>query len=136
MKIGQVSSLSGLAPSAIRFYEASGLLPPASRGPNGYRIYDEDTLQRLLMIQLAQRLGFSLESLRDVLSWDSEVPQALIRERLAQRLSEIDAMQARLEAQRAEVRALSEKLEAEWAAGRCLELAPVIPSSRRRLRHA
>ena len=37
MKIGELSRLTGLATSAIRFYEASGLLPSAERGANGYR---------------------------------------------------------------------------------------------------
>jgi len=134
MKIGEVSTRTGIAPSAIRFYEASGLLPPAGRGANGYRVYDDETVQRLLMIQLAQRLGFTLEALRDVLAWDDVVPQALIRERLAGRLAEIDAMHAQLEAQRAQVLQLRDRLEAEWSAGRCLELAPVAPKPRRTVR--
>ncbi len=132
MKIGDIAARTGIAPSAIRFYEASGLLPPPGRGPNGYRVYSEDMLQRLLMIQLAQRLGFSLEALRDVLAWDESVPHALIRERLDQRLREIGAMQAQLATQRAELLALRASLEAQWAAGHCLTLAPLAAAPGRR----
>lgn len=124
MKIGELAARTGLAPSAIRFYESSGLLPPAGRGSNGYRVYDEDTLQRLLAIQLAQRLGFSLETLRGVMRHREGMPHELILQSLDQRLAEIDEMQQRLAAQRAETEALIARLQVEWEQGRCLALEP------------
>ena len=42
MKIGELSQRTGMATSAIRFYESSGLLPAAERGANGYRQYGEE----------------------------------------------------------------------------------------------
>lgn len=72
MKIGELSQRSGVSPSAIRFYEASGLMHEAPRGSNGYRSYDENALRRLLQIQLAQRLGFSLDVLRQLFVQSSE----------------------------------------------------------------
>ena len=64
MKIGELAAATGLAPSAIRFYEQSGLLPEAQRAPNGYRSYSPDAVDRLRYIQLAQALGFTLDTLR------------------------------------------------------------------------
>lgn len=123
MKIGELSQRSGVSPSAIRFYEASGLMPEAERGSNGYRSYDEKALRRLLQIQLAQRLGFSLDVLRQLFVATSEgVPHEVVMQGLAQRLTEIKAMQKSLAAQRAETEALMRRLQADWEAGRCLNL--------------
>jgi DNA-binding transcriptional MerR regulator len=138
MKIGELAGRTGLAPSAIRFYEASGLLPPATRGANGYRTYSDAALQKLRVIQVAQRLGFSLESLRAVLAWENGTPHELIVERLQSRLAEIDALQATLRSQRRETQALIVRLQEQWAQGQCLELgaadvAPAAAQPRRRV---
>lgn len=129
MKIGELASRTGISPSAIRFYEASGLLPPATRGANGYRVYEDGALQKLLVIQLAQRLGFSLESLRAVLNQAHGMPHDVIMERMHQRLEEIDAMQAALRVQRRELIALIGRLEDDWAQGECLTLEPPVAGS-------
>ena len=47
MLIGELARATGMSRQAIRFYERKGLLPEASRGPNGYRVYDDSTLARL-----------------------------------------------------------------------------------------
>ncbi|MCV2356662.1 MerR family transcriptional regulator [Paucibacter sp. B2R-40] len=123
MKIGDLAQRTGMAASAIRFYESSGLLPPAKRGANGYRLYDEETLQRLLVIQIAQRLGFSLETLRRLAGHQGrEMPHDLVMQSLQARLSEIDAMQKTLATQRRETETLMQQLQAQWQQGRCLEL--------------
>jgi len=127
MKIGDLATRSGLAASAIRFYESSGLLPPASRGPNGYRVYDEASVQRLLLIQTAQRLGFSLESLRSLIPAQGEgLPHDQILQSMQARLAEIDAMQTVLTAQRLELESLMQDLNAEWQEGRCLQIASAV----------
>lgn len=64
MTVGQLAKRTGLRPSALRFYEEQGLLPPTAHSEGGYRLYDaaaEETLQFLLR---AQRLGFSLADIR------------------------------------------------------------------------
>ena len=68
MKIGELAERSGLAASAIRYYEQQGLLPKASRSANGYRVYSETSLERLHLIQIGQNLGFALDTIRGVLS--------------------------------------------------------------------
>ncbi len=69
MKIGELAGRSGLAPSRIRFYEASGLIS-AQRQANGYRRYTEQALQTLSIISCAQHAGFSLEEIRRLLPQD------------------------------------------------------------------
>ncbi len=137
VKIGELSARSGVAPSAIRFYESSGLLPPAERGANGYRVYDDSTLQCLLAIQLAQRLGFSLETLRKLAAHSAaELPHELVMQSLRERLAEIVTMQQQLARQHEETQALMRQLEAEWREGRCLSLEPATAVHRKRPRQA
>lgn len=59
LPIGEVAARSGLATSAIRFYEAEGLIS-ATRSPSGQRRFARHTLRRLAFIGAAQRVGLSL----------------------------------------------------------------------------
>ncbi len=68
LTIGQLARRTGLRPSALRYYEAEGLLEPASRTDAGYRLYDPATADTVRLIQRAQRLGFSLAEIRALLS--------------------------------------------------------------------
>ena len=57
MRIGELAKSAGIPTSTIRFYEAKGLLPEPERKANGYRIYSEQTLQRLSLIRFSQQIG-------------------------------------------------------------------------------
>jgi MerR family redox-sensitive transcriptional activator SoxR len=63
MTIGEVARRSGLRPSAIRYYEALGLLPKPPRA-GGRRRYDDDVLKRLAMVRFAKHVGFSVEEVK------------------------------------------------------------------------
>lgn len=104
MKIGELSKMTGIAPSRIRFYEAQGLLPRPVRQENGYRAYSTDAATLLNIIDNAQRTGFTLEQIRRFLPqpqqrWDHE---GLIQS-LKTRIAEIEAMQKQLEENRKEL---------------------------------
>ncbi|MEV6237715.1 MerR family transcriptional regulator [Lentzea sp. NPDC051838] len=59
LDIAEVAEKTGLAPSALRFYEKKGLLTPSGR--NGLRrTYDPEVLERLELINCARRAGFSI----------------------------------------------------------------------------
>jgi DNA-binding transcriptional MerR regulator len=64
--IAEVAGRSGFSPPTLRYYEDIGLLPPAERGDNGYRVYDEATLERLGFITRAKQLGCSLEEIAEL----------------------------------------------------------------------
>ena len=66
LRIGQVAAQSGVPASAIRYYETQGLLPKAARR-GGQRIYDEEVLQRLTVIELAKEAGFTIAEMRQLL---------------------------------------------------------------------
>ena len=67
MQIGRVAQSTGLSVDTIRFYEKQSLIPLAQRTDAGYRVYDENTVDRLQLIGRAQSLGFSLQEIRELL---------------------------------------------------------------------
>jgi DNA-binding transcriptional MerR regulator len=67
MKIGELARQSGVAATALRYYEKAGLLPPSRRTPSGYRTYDDDVVSRLAFIRAAQSVGLSVAEIRDVI---------------------------------------------------------------------
>jgi len=59
MKVSELANRAGIAPSAVRFYEEMGVLPPAPRRPNGYREYGPEELARLRLVVALRRLGLA-----------------------------------------------------------------------------
>ena len=59
MKIAELARRTGIATSAVRFYEEMGVLPAAARRANGYREYDEADLARLRLVVALRRLGLA-----------------------------------------------------------------------------
>ncbi len=66
LRIGEVAARAGIAPSAIRYYEACGLLPRAERR-SGRRVYDESAVERLALIRLAKAAGFTVAEVKRLL---------------------------------------------------------------------
>ncbi len=59
MRISELAARSGITPSAVRWYEAAGVLPPADRAANGYRDYDARDLARVRLVVALRRLGLA-----------------------------------------------------------------------------
>lgn len=57
MTIGEVAALAEVPPATVRYYERRGLIAAAPRTRAGYRVYGEDTAERLRFIRHAQRGG-------------------------------------------------------------------------------
>lgn len=68
MLIGEVSALSELPVKTIRFYEGRGLIRPARRAENGYRLYSERDVHLLLFLKRARGLGFSIDACQELMS--------------------------------------------------------------------
>lgn len=88
MHIGGVAKKIGLTPDAIRFYERHALLPRPPRTAGGFRQYAETDLETLGFIRRAQRLGFTLNEVRELLELRQRrlQPCAPVRRRLEQKL--------------------------------------------------
>jgi DNA-binding transcriptional MerR regulator len=67
-QIKELSERINLPAKTIRYYEQIGLLPPARRGENRYRLYDENDIERVRFIKSARVLGFSLTEIAQVLA--------------------------------------------------------------------
>ena len=63
LTIGELSERTDVAPSALRFYEAEGLIH-ADRSDGNQRRYHRDVLRRVSFIRIAQRVGLSLDEIR------------------------------------------------------------------------
>lgn len=67
LSIGDVAERTGLAPSAIRYYEDMHLVFP-DRSASGHRRYARADLRRLSFVMISQGLGFSIAEIRDALA--------------------------------------------------------------------
>ena len=101
LTIGEVARRSGVAASALRFYEDRGLIA-SERAGSGHRRFGRDVLRRLAFIVFAQRLGLSLDEIGEELSKlpGDEVPtredwsrlSAAWLERIDQRMAELERL--------------------------------------------
>jgi MerR family redox-sensitive transcriptional activator SoxR len=93
LTISEVARQVGLQPSAIRYYERIGILPPAQR-ISGQRRYDTTVFYRLAVIQWARQVGFTLEEIRQLFFGFRNVTRASERwQKLSRRkLVELDVL--------------------------------------------
>jgi MerR family transcriptional regulator, redox-sensitive transcriptional activator SoxR len=92
LSIGAVAARAGLRPSALRYYESIGLLPAPKR-VNGRRCYEESILQRLAIIQMAQKAGFTMSEIDELLhGFTEDTPPAERWQAMAhKKLAELEA---------------------------------------------
>ncbi len=67
LKVSEVGRRTGLTRKALRHYEALGLVEPAVRTPSGYRLYDDEALRRIELVNRAKMLGLSLNEAKEFL---------------------------------------------------------------------
>jgi MerR family redox-sensitive transcriptional activator SoxR len=91
LSIGEVAERSGMAASRIRYYETRGLIDPPERF-SGKRRYPPWILRRLAIIDAAQRVGFSLEEIRDLLGSRDGPAHERLRRLALRKLPEIDRL--------------------------------------------
>ena len=69
ISIGELAERAGCTVQIIRHYEKIGLLPDTRRTSGNRRIYSEDQASRLIFIRHSRELGFSLDDIRQLLSF-------------------------------------------------------------------
>ncbi|MCI4643214.1 MAG: helix-turn-helix domain-containing protein [Hyphomonadaceae bacterium] len=75
MTIGRISKAAGVKVTTIRYYESIGLMGTPDRSESGQRLYGGDAVERLSFIRHARDLGFSVDSIRDLIALQT-TPQA------------------------------------------------------------
>jgi DNA-binding transcriptional MerR regulator len=143
LRVSELAERAGLAPSTVRFYERAGLLSPARRAANGYRVFDESALDELAFISRAKGIGMSLEDIAGlVAAWpagECRSLQARLRAYLAGRIGQVRAQVAELGLFERQLQAVLDRLSArDPGPERCgkgcvcesdLDLAPGEPPS-------
>lgn len=94
MFIGTAARLSGTTIKSIRHYEAIGLLPPPRR-EGKYRVYDQQTIERLTCIKGVQQLGFRLKEMQAILEGHQEQARQAIaakKQELSEQIKQLQSM--------------------------------------------
>lgn len=106
--IGEVAQQSGASRKALRLYEQAGILPPARRTQAGYRVYGSDALDFLAFVRQAQRLGFTLKEIKEVVSIKraGRAPCPHVRDLVRRKAAELDQRLADLKEVRNGLRAM------------------------------
>jgi DNA-binding transcriptional MerR regulator len=113
LRSGQVATAAGVNRETLRYYERRGLVAPAERTLGGHRLYPAETVTVLRVIKSAQRLGFTLTEVAELLDTGRHrhgPPDARLAERARTKLAEIEARIAALQQ-------VADRLRAVAAAG-------------------
>ena len=110
MNIGEAARASGVSAKMIRYYEQTGLIPPASRSASGYRHYGEADVHRLRFVRRARDLGFSVAEIAELLGlWNDRSRHSADVKRLAEaHIAELEERIARLRQMADTLRTLSD----------------------------
>jgi DNA-binding transcriptional MerR regulator len=111
MRIGELADRLGVTTKSIRFYESIGLLPDPPRTPSGYREYAEADAERLTFIKTAQRLGLSLDEIREIIAFRDrgQQPCAYVAEVLHRQVADLDHRIREMRTLRNELKGLEAK---------------------------
>lgn len=112
MTIGTLAREAGVGVETVRYYQRRGLLREPQRRRGGgaagsVRRYDPDDLRRLRFIRSAQRAGFMLDEIGELLALDATGDRARARQLAQARIAELDRRIAELEAARSHLRRLA-----------------------------
>ena len=105
LRIGAVARSAGVNIQTLRYYERRGLVVAGFRRHSGQREYDAADVARIKVIKAAQRLGFTLDEIQEMLDLSAHRRgTGELRARAAAKIEEIDARIAHLEAMRTGLR--------------------------------
>jgi MerR family mercuric resistance operon transcriptional regulator len=92
LPIGQVAKRAGVGVQTVRYYERRGVLPSPVRRYSGQRVYASSTVDTLRAVKTAQRLGFTLAEIADMLrlSASKASGSGALQTRLRDKVLEID----------------------------------------------
>lgn len=106
LRVSEVAEAAGVNKETLRYYERRGLLSSPDRSPGGHRLYDEQAVVTLRVIKAAQRLGFSLDEVADLIEVGRRRGRdSGLQARAAEKLVEVDARIEDLMLVRANLRA-------------------------------
>lgn len=109
LRAGEVAEAAGVNRETLRYYERRGLLGSPDRSPGGHRLYDEQAVVTLRVIKAAQRLGFTLDEVADLIEVGRRRGRdSGLQARAAAKLGEVEARIEDLQLIRSNLRAAIE----------------------------
>lgn len=121
LSIGRLARRAGVSVDSVRFYERSGLLPEPARTESNYRIYPEATAARIRFVKRAQRLGFSLGEIRDLLDLgdDPTASKAEVKAATEAKIADIRARIRDLQRMLSALETLNHQCDGHGPVGEC-----------------
>ncbi len=109
LRSGELADAAGVNLQTLRYYERRGLLAEPARSPGGHRLYPVEALTLLRVIKTAQRLGFTLDEVAELVDLGTyrhgRRPATSLQRRAATKLVEIETKIADLQSIAASLRA-------------------------------
>jgi MerR family mercuric resistance operon transcriptional regulator len=89
--VGQLAKRANVNIETIRYYERRGLLPNPMKSSAGYRLYDANTVKKIHFIKQAQALGFTLQEILDLLTFqvDEKVRCEVVKKEIKHKIQEV-----------------------------------------------
>lgn len=121
LSIGKVAKRAGTSVETIRFYERKGLLQEPQRKESGYRQYLEEDIRKLVFIQHAKNLGFSLNEIKDLISLqtDGKSTSRAVKDLAEHKLQDIEDKIKMLQRMRKTLKHLVDKCPGEGPTSQC-----------------
>ncbi|HGM3507995.1 TPA: MerR family transcriptional regulator [Clostridioides difficile] len=100
--IGEISKITGISISTLRYYDREGMFPSMERSTGGIRIFSENELRTIRVIECLKSTGMSIKAIKDYLKWCQEGDaslckrQKMFHDRLKEVEKQLKAVQANL----------------------------------------
>jgi DNA-binding transcriptional MerR regulator len=125
-RIGEVARRAGVTVDTVRYYEKRALLARVPRSAGGYRLFTEDTIERVRFIKQAQETGFSLDEIQVLLDGGGAAACRKTRDLLQARLEQVSDRIKRLSIFKRTLTRHLQACENELARGGTAAKCPVI----------
>jgi Hg(II)-responsive transcriptional regulator len=121
LTIGKLSKQADVSIDSIRFYERQGLLAAPDRTESNYRIYPSEAVKRLRFIKKAQKLGFSLREIQELLdlSQDPSASKADVKQKTVEKIEDIKKSLQDLSRMLKALEQLDESCDGHGSIGEC-----------------
>ncbi|WEK55421.1 MAG: MerR family transcriptional regulator [Candidatus Cohnella colombiensis] len=111
-RIGELASLTGLSARTIDYYTSIGLLHPAKRSNGNFRLYDDDTLERIYRIEEMKAQKYTLGEIKTQLA---SLNRATTNATVSRKLAELQTHMTQLEREVKELEPVLEQLKPQQA---------------------
>lgn len=127
LTVSKLADEAGTSSDTVRYYERIGLLPEPDRSPSGYRLYEEDAIERVRFIKRTQRLGLRLEEIGQLLEIQERglCPCGHTRALLQRRAAELDEEMAAITQLREDIQHMLDDLppgDQDWQCASAIQI--------------